>query len=343
MAEVLLSPYIWGGLVFGILFGVFMQKSGFCMLAALSNLVLMHDVRHLHAWMTALLVAIPGTILLEYYGLVDIGAVGFRQADTQIGGPVLGGLVFGIGTVLAGGCASRTLIRSSEGDLGALIVFSAFTATAMITLYGILAIPRDWLQSHTVVGPGLAIPEAFSVSPLWYALMVVLGFVAYIAFSGRQGYDWRLILWGGCIGTLVVAAWWFTGNMAQDEFNPQPAQSLAVVGPAARAGVWLTTASLSSTGFGVALIIGTITGGMVSALVGQSFRIKIPEQSRLPVLISGGMLMGIGAVTAGGCNIGQGITGMSTCAVNSLVAVLFMFVGMRLGLTLIFRKETFVP
>jgi hypothetical protein len=164
-----------------------------------------------------------------------------------------------------------------------------------------------------------------------------------IILTRNRGIDWRLLLAGLGIGVLIVGAWYFTGFLYYDEFDPRPAQSLSIAGPAARTGMWLATSSLSSTGFGVALIVGALLGGSLSALQKGELLIKTPQQSRLPFLILGGVMMGFGAVCAGGCNIGQGISGMSTSAISSLISVLFMFVGMRLGLSLIFKRETFNP
>lgn len=343
MSEVFNFPMIWGGFAFGLAFGVIMQRSGFCMLAALSNLILMHDVRHLHAWFAALAIAIPGTVLLESYFSVDIASTHFRAGQIPLFGSVFGGLVFGLGTVLAGGCASRTLIRSSEGDLGAWITLLFFTGTAIITLFGVLAPLRVWLDERTIIGDSFSLVTLFGLPPIAYALIIFTVLTGMIILTRNRGLDWRLLLAGLGIGVLIVGAWYFTGFLYYDEFDPRPAQSLSISGPAARTGMWLATSSLSSTGFGVALIVGALLGGSLSALQKGDLLIKTPQQSRLPFLMLGGVMMGFGAVCAGGCNIGQGISGMSTSAISSLISVLFMFVGMRLGLSLIFKRETFNP
>ena len=105
-----------GGLIVGMIFGAVAQHSRFCVVAAVGNLVLIRDYRQLHAYLTALAFALSGTALLELWQWVDIGESGFRRPVLNWLGGLGGGLMFGFGAMLAGGCASRTLIRTAEGN-----------------------------------------------------------------------------------------------------------------------------------------------------------------------------------------------------------------------------------
>ncbi|MGH7312549.1 MAG: YeeE/YedE thiosulfate transporter family protein, partial [Candidatus Rokuibacteriota bacterium] len=115
----------------GLLFGYVIQRGGFCLTRALGNLVLSGDATILRAWVLALLVAIIGVQVLVSLGLVDIPIRSFRWLAN-----ILGGLLFGVGMILAGGCAASTWYRVGEGAIGALVVLLGFAISASVVGIG---------------------------------------------------------------------------------------------------------------------------------------------------------------------------------------------------------------
>ena len=107
---------IWlvgGGLAVGAIFGFLAQHHRFCMVAATGNYLLIKDNRQLLAFIAALLAAIIGTQLLEFTNTVAIADSSYRNSQLDWFGASFGGLIFGVGAVIAGGCATRTLVRSA--------------------------------------------------------------------------------------------------------------------------------------------------------------------------------------------------------------------------------------
>ena len=340
--ETFASWMLYGGLGFGVVFGFVLQRSRFCLLAGVSNFVLFRDWRHLHAWLVAIAVAMIGTAVLEITNLVPIGESSFRTAPTTWAGTVLGGFVFGLGTAFAGGCASRTLIRASEGNFGALRALIGFAAGAMATLFGVLEPLRGYLLSISeldLFSGEISVAGFTNIPQGLLAVCVFSVSVTIIIVTGRVNRQWGLMGAGGFIGALVVVSWWYTGNLAQDEFDIRAPFSLSVSGPLARTGLWLTTGTVSATWFGITLVLGMLGGGVLSALSSRTYHWVVPEATRVPHLIGGGLMMGIGAVFAGGCNIGHGIAGLSTLSISSILAVAAILAGMRLGIAMVQSAE----
>lgn len=208
-----INPWlVGGGLVLGIAFGIVAQRSRFCVVSAMSNFTLMRDYRQLHAYLAALGVAVLGTFALEWSHLVDIAATGYRRPALNWLGAIGGGLVFGFGAMLAGGCASRTLVRTAEGSLGALLTLLAFAVFGMATLFGVLEPLRGWVQNQALPLSADDAPLAVILHwPPWVVPMaVVLACLTVILLLGRWREHKYTVAAGLFIGLLIVAGWWVT-------------------------------------------------------------------------------------------------------------------------------------
>jgi hypothetical protein len=170
-------------------------------------------------------------------------------------------------------------------------------------------------------------------------VVLAAGCIIGIVLPGQFRQSLRLIAAGIVIGVLVVMGWFVTGYLSQDDFSTHGAASITVAGPLARATVFLTTGSLPDYGFSVSVLIGIVAGGFASAVATRSFHLVIPDAQHLTHLLAGGALMGLGAICAGGCNIGNGLTGMSTGSIRPLTAVVAIVAGMLLGMALLARTE----
>ena len=332
----------WGGLAIGMLFGIVVQRSRFCMVAAVSNVVLMRDYRQLHAYLAAIAVAVVGTQILELGGWVMVGDSGYRNPSFDWSGLLFGGLIFGFGSMLAGGCAGRTVVRTGEGNLGALITLLAFGLAAAATYYGVLEPMRAWLFGVTATV--LPTEDASLANMLGLPVgvvptLVLIGAGIVIGLLGRDTRSPSMILAGAAVGVLIIGGWWITGYLAQDGFGTQTPASLTFAAPLAKTTVYLTTGDSSGQIFALTLLGGTLLGGMLSALLTRSFRWVVPDSGHLAHLLIGGSFMGIGAIMAGGCNIGQGLSGISTTSVKALIAVLAIISGMRIGIAWLQHTE----
>lgn len=324
-----------GGLLIGFVFGIVAQRSSFCTVAALSNWVLLRDYRQVHAYMAALGVALVGTGLLEWGGWVLISDSSYRGARLDWINLSLGGLVFGIGSMLAGGCATRTLIRSAEGNLGALMILLVLAVTAMAALFGVLEPLRGWIAEHSALylsDGRSALAGWLSVPPAAPAIVGALLCAVVVLQFG----DWRnhpgMVAAGALVGLTIIAGWWLTGYLVYDEFESAPPISVSVVGPLARGFTYLTLGRVTGSLFGLFLIAGIFAGALLSALVSGTFRFVRPDGSRMGVYLTGGSLMGVGAILASGCNVGQGLTGLATLSLQSIVATVAIVFGMSIGM-----------
>ena len=315
----------------GAVFGAVSHLTGFCTMGALSDVVFMVDWRRLRAWMLALAVALVGTQALHGAGWIDLGRSVYLGAPQSWGGAVLGGLMFGLGMILAGGCGAKTLVRLGGGNLKSLVVVLVTGLFAMMTLKGLAAPLRLELERLSIV--------AAAGSPGPPALRA--GLVALI--GGGLGW-WSLkdgefrrskpdLLSGFVIGALIPAGWAASGILGADPFEPAPLTSFSFAAPIGGALTYLMTWTGATLSFGVAAVAGTIVGAFAAAALRHELRLEgFTGTADLLRHLAGAALMGSGGVLALGCTIGQGLTGVSTLSPASPLALLAIIAGGVLGL-----------
>lgn len=326
---------IGGTVLLGLLFGVCVQRSRFCMTAAIANIVLMRDYRQLHAYFAALTTALIGTQILEGFNVVDIAGSIYRANTLDWVGSCLGGLLFGIGAVFAGGCVGRILVRTGEGNLGALLALATLALGAVVAYVGVLEPFRAWMIASTAIELNTGDSSLAMVLgiPQWLLAMGLVSVLICILVTAliRQNVNGFFILAGVLIGAIVVGGWWLTGYLTQDTFNINKPYSLSFSGPVARAAIYLAENKTNGSFYSIALVFSVLTGAFLSAVISRSFKFISPETTSIGRTLLGGFLMGIGAIFAGGCNIGQGLSGMSTLATESMMAFSMILAGMYVG------------
>jgi uncharacterized protein len=322
---------VGGGLAVGAIFGFIIKQNRFCMVAATGNFLLIKDNRQLLAFVAALLVAITGTQLLEFTDTVAIADSSYRNSQLDWFGAAMGGLIFGIGAVLAGGCATRTLVRSFEGSLHAIIVLLFFMLLAASAQFGFLEDARIALTHNTAVDlVSDASLAALLGLPLWLSAVIVVGLLGAYLYKNWNPDAKGMVIGGVVIGVLVVASWYITGVLAQDEFDPARPSAMTASGPLARFGYILIAAKFPALSFSISFVIGIVATVFLLSLATGTFKFEPLKVGAFKFAILGGSLMGIGSIMAYGCNVGQGLSGISTLSFESILAFAGMFSGTAL-------------
>lgn len=119
------SFFLWSTFVIAFVMGAVVNKTNFCTMGAVSDLVNMNDTSRMRAWILAATVALIGVLILEALGRADLSSTlpPYRASEFQWGRYILGGLLFGIGMTLASGCGNKTLIRIGGGNIKSIFVF----------------------------------------------------------------------------------------------------------------------------------------------------------------------------------------------------------------------------
>ena len=319
---------VGGGLAVGMVFGLIIQRHRFCMVAATGNYLLINDNRQVLAFIAALAVAIAGTQLLEFTGTVAIADSAYRNSQFDWFGASVGGLIFGIGAVLAGGCATRTLIRSTEGSLHSFIALLFFMLLAASAQFSFLEDIRLGLTHSTAIDlTGDASLAVMLGLPQWLPAVVIVALMLGYLIKNWNPEAKRMIVAGIVIGLLVVCGWYITGVLAQDEFDPIKPSAVTVSGPLARFGYILISGKIPALSFAISFVIGIAVATLLFSLVSGRFKLEAPKAGAAKFAALGGSLMGIGGIMAYGCNVGQGLTGISTLSVESILAFSGMFIG----------------
>jgi uncharacterized protein len=335
------SIVVWGGLVIGLAYGSIGLLSGFCLLSSLRGWWADGDSRLIRTFALALGVATAGTQLLAAGGLVDIGKSIYLQPSFSAPLMFLGGLLFGYGMVLANGCSSRALVLLGRGNLRSLVVVIVLGIVATMTLKGLIAPLRIALLQASQAAPrsnsvsallsATGIGEAFArtlAASVMSGALIIFAF-AHAPFQRARGQ----IAAGIAVGLLVVAGWFATGYLGADDFKPAPVASLTFIAPIADSVQYLMFSTGLSLSFGVTLVAGVFTGSLVTALATRRFALESFVSPRHMLRsVAGAALMGAGGAMAYGCSVGQGLTGLSTMALPSFIAVGGILLGAAAGL-----------
>ena len=341
--------------VLSLLFGAVMHRTQFCSMGSVADIVNFGDWTRMRMWVLAIATALLGTTWLAATGQIDLSASIYTVPSLTWLSALVGGVLFGVGMVLASGCGSKTLVRLGSGSLKALVVFTMLAVGAYATLRGITALPRVYLLDRVALQlaghqdlPSLLARHTGWPARDWLLLLGNAGGLALAAWAlaRREGRDMRLLLGGLGIGALVVALWWVSAHLGFVAENPDTlqatyvgsagnhAESFTFVSPLAATLNWLLLYSDSSNvlTIGIVSVFGVILGSALHALATRRFRWEgLAGLEDTANHIVGGLFMGIGGVTAMGCTVGQGITGVSTLSPTSWLALGSIVAGGVLG------------
>lgn len=342
------------GFVLAAIFGAVANRTNFCTMGAVSDWVNMGLKGRLGAWVLAMGIAIAGAQILELTGLVDIGSSIYRTSSLGLGGYIIGGLLFGIGMTLSGGCGQRTLVRVGTGNLKSVVVLLVLAVSAYMTLRGLFAVLRVAaiepmtidLQAQGIADQGLASVLAgwtgieATDTVRWAVGLVVAALLILWAFSQQALRDTKdNIVAGVVIGLIIIGAWVTTGLIGMDDFDPVPVEAMSFIAPTGNTLSYLMTYTGSSINFGIAVVLGVIAGSFIYALLSRTFAIEtFTDRQDMINHLSGGVLMGFGGVLALGCTVGQGITGISTLALGSFIAAISIIIGSALTMRIQYHR-----
>ncbi len=336
---------LWG---FGIaaVFGFVANKTHFCVMGAISDVIHMGSKGRLGAWLLAIGIAVLGTQALQLAGIIDVGESRYLGPNFMWLSYLVGGLLFGIGMTLAAGCGQRNLVRFGGGDLKAFVVLLVMGVSAYMTLRGLFGIVRINLvdpASVDLAEHGLADQSMVSAvqsltgianGDLVRGLLTALiggGLLAYALKQRALRESMDNILVGIVIGACVIAGWYVTGFLGVDDFDPVPVESMSFISSSGNSVNYLMSFTGATINFGIALIFGMIAGSFVYAVISGNFRIEtFSKRAQMVSHLVGGALMGFGGILSVGCTIGQGVTGLSSLAMGSLLATLAIVFGSAL-------------
>ena len=325
-----------------MVFGAIASRTQFCTMGAISDWVNMGSKTRFRVWMLAIGIAVIGAQLLHIFGYINLEESIYLSTNFTWLGHIIGGVIFGIGMTIASGCGQRTLVRLGGGNLKSLVVLLVMGITAFMTLRGLLALvrleingPTTWdLSQLGLSSQGIPdmISTATGLSPAISSIVMIIllagGLLIYALKDREVWTDFNNLLAGVGIGLLVVGAWYLTGVIGFDDFDPIPLEGPTFVAPVGNTISYAMTFTGSTINFGIASSLGLIVGAFIYSIASRTFRLEsFTSQSDLVNHLAGGALMGFGGVTALGCTIGQGITGISTLAVGSVLTILSIMLG----------------
>ena len=297
----------------GAAFGAVARWSGFCLRGAVEDVLTRREAPRARGFLLAMVVALIAVQALVLAGRLDLSKAVVLPTSLFWGGALLGGLMFGVGMVLTGGCGTRMLVLAAGGNLRSVVVFIVFGFVAYATIRGILAPARASMMAASSVS------LARQTLPLIAGAAVLLGALVFIVWRRVPA---RHLVGGALIGLLVPLGYLVTAVLGGDEFEPATVESINVTRGGGDSLIYLLTWTGSKINFGIAFVAGTLVGAALFAGLRREFRLEGFERPADMLRYAlGGALMGMGGVLALGCTVGNGLTGIASLAPTSFIAL----------------------
>ena len=317
------------GLITGIVFGVSAQRSRFCLRAATVEFARGQMGDKVAVWFltfSTAMVWVQGASLL---GLMHPADARMMAVPGSWSGAILGGLIFGVGMVLARGCSGRLLVLASTGNLRSLVSGLIFAVVAQMSLSGWLAPLRDNIAAIWVTSGGRNLNLLSAVSlPDWGGFALGLIFAAIALYvSRRNRISPRRLIFGAGVGFAVAVGWVSTYALSQVAFEPVQIESATFTGPSAHTLMFFLDSS-AVLEFDIGLVPGVVIGAFMASFLSGEFKFQgFEDEANMRRAMTGAALMGFGGMLAGGCAIGAGVTGGSIFVGTAWLALFSMWIG----------------
>jgi uncharacterized membrane protein YedE/YeeE len=355
MSELELANLQWVVLsavaLISVFFGALLHRTHFCTMGAVSDMVVMENFDRLRQWALALAVAVLGFGCMTSLGLISPLQTMYATKDLLWLSALLGGLLFGWGMVWASGCGSKSLVRLGAGNLKSLFVLLVMGLVALSAMKGVFAVVRvQYIDSVKIELPhGLFLGEWLShylkmslqEGSFWAAVLVSAILLTWV-LKDKSFITFHNLSTGILVGLVICAVWWISGVLGHGMEHPETLEefflatasrkmeALSFTSPVAQA---IDALAYFSDGtkrwtIGLVSIMGVCAGSWVSARLQGTLRLEgftnVVDMRRHLV---GASLMGLGAVLAMGCSIGQGLSGFSTLSIASVIASMAIIAG----------------
>lgn len=335
--------------LFGIAFGVVLQRSRFCFYCVSRDFFESRDARGLLGIVAALAVGTFGYHVL-FGAFLPLPVAGRLPPGAHVGPVswvlVVGATAFGLGMALSGSCISAHLYRLGEGALtspialiGALGGFVlGFLSWNTLYLDTLQSAPVPWLphslgyagsaalQASLLAGLALVLawrhraPEPPADSRWWQRRWpattggILVGFVAVLSYLrvGPLGVTAEL---GSLARTAASGTSWFPVRL-------EGLDSFAGCATTVKETLWSENA---------AFVVALVLGSFAAALSAGDFRPRLPKAGEALRALVGGVLMGWGAMVALGCTVGTLLSGVMAAALSGWVFAAVMMPATWLG------------
>lgn len=330
------------GLLLGISFGMIAQKKQFCFSGSIKDYILTKSTMRGSSVITAMIIAVVSTALVSSYYEIDLTQSVYYKENINYFSIILGGLLFGVGMMLSDGCSNRHLIKFAQGDKNSMIslVFIAIFAyaTSKGLLYGFF---EPITQNETLL------EWSAKLGNITMNIYIVVGILLLLlAFIVKKIDRLPSLIDGVAIGILVSLAWLVTGVLGEDSLERMIELSgITFVYPTAKSMELFMLYEVNELTFSISLVCGIIIGAFFMSKLNKKYSFGCTAaggENRVRDNMIGGALMGSGGMLSIGCTVGQGLTGLSTLAFASAVAIVSIFISATIT-ALILNKRNKLP
>jgi len=309
------------GLILGITFGVVAQSQQFCFSGSIKDYILTKSTRRGASVVMAMIVAIVATSIVSKLFEIDLSETGYYREDINYFSIILGGVLFGAGMMIADGCSNRHLIKFGQGDSKSLVTLVFISIFAYGTTKGFL-----YGYFGPIINNPTLIEWSSKIENMTMNIYVVVGVLFVLLLVFTQGIKRIFTLVDGfLIGLIIAAAWYISGVLGQESIERLiNTTGVTFVYPIAQSLELFMYYEVYELSFAISLVAGVILGTFGMSFINKKYSFGCTSTQtvdRVRFNMIGGALMGVGGILSIGCTIGQGLTGLSSLAFASAIAI----------------------
>ena len=334
------------GLITGVIFGIAAQRSRFCLRAATVEFARGQMGDKVAVWLLTFSTAVVWVQGAALLGLMRTEEARIMAVPGSWSGAIIGGLIFGVGMVLARGCSGRLLVLAATGNLRSVVSGLIFAVFAQMSLGGWLTPLRDYLAALWITdgGHNLDLLAALHLPDYAGFLFGLLTAVLALEISRRNRIGAQRLVFASGVGFAVAVGYVSTFALSSIAFEPVTVASATFTGPSARTLMFFLEQNSAILEFDIGLVPGVFLGSFLAAYVSREFKFQgFENEGNMRRAMTGAALMGFGGMLAGGCAIGNGVSGGSVFAGTAWLALFAMWIGAMLTDLLVDQRGAAQP